>query len=140
VLKRKSQRKNKRNKLGIVAPPPFVADGQARLLNKRAVMARIPLSYPSIWAAMLRGEFPRSREVGGRVMWLESEIEAWITSRPVKRLKGEDATTPAPIDRQTREGVAELRVHTAGRAEKNNPAVSGAEVHATLKGKQVLTA
>jgi predicted DNA-binding transcriptional regulator AlpA len=38
---------------------------------------------------MRDGTFPRSRHIGGKTLWLESEIENWILSRPVRRLKGD---------------------------------------------------
>jgi predicted DNA-binding transcriptional regulator AlpA len=38
---------------------------------------------------MMAGRFPRSRDVEGEARWLESEIDAWILSRPIKRLKGD---------------------------------------------------
>ena len=60
-----------------------------RLLSKREVLDRIPLSYPSIWALMRAGKFPRSRKAGNRVVWIEAEINDWILGRPVQRLKGD---------------------------------------------------
>jgi predicted DNA-binding transcriptional regulator AlpA len=59
------------------------------LLSRKQVMAATTLSYPMIWRKMQEGKFPRGREVGGRTCWLASEVQAWIKSRPVKRLKGE---------------------------------------------------
>ena len=38
---------------------------------------------------MRRGTFPRSRQLGGKVAWIESEVEAWIAALPVRRLKGD---------------------------------------------------
>jgi prophage regulatory protein len=58
-----------------------------RLLSKPEVMDLTGLSYPTIWAWMRAGKFPRSRDVGGRIAWLESELAAWITDLPVKQLK-----------------------------------------------------
>ena len=56
------------------------ASSEPRLLSKREVLARVPLSYPTIWALMRDGKFPRSRQVadGKKVVWLEHEINAWI--------------------------------------------------------------
>jgi prophage regulatory protein len=61
----------------------------ARFISKTEVLDRVGASYPSIWQWMRDGRFPRSRELGGKVAWLESEIEAWIVNRPVRRLKGD---------------------------------------------------
>ena len=60
-----------------------------RFLSRREVMERVPLSYPTIWKLMQKGNFPRSRDIGGKVVWLESEIDDWIESRPVVKLKGD---------------------------------------------------
>jgi predicted DNA-binding transcriptional regulator AlpA len=57
-----------------------------RLLNKSQLLDRVPLSYPSIWDAMKRGAFPRSRVVGRRVMWVEAEVDDWILQLEVKDL------------------------------------------------------
>jgi predicted DNA-binding transcriptional regulator AlpA len=40
---------------------------------------------------MRDGKFPRSRVVGGKSMWLSTEIDAWIAGLPVRQLKGDDA-------------------------------------------------
>jgi predicted DNA-binding transcriptional regulator AlpA len=67
-------------------PPP-------RLLSASQVLGLVPISYPTLWAMMLRNEFPRSRQLApgsNRVAWLESEVLAWIDSRPLQRLKGDE--------------------------------------------------
>jgi len=38
---------------------------------------------------MRAGTFPRSRAVGERIFWLESEVEAWIRKLPNRPLKGD---------------------------------------------------
>jgi predicted DNA-binding transcriptional regulator AlpA len=37
--------------------------------------------------------FPRARVVGGKSMWLSSEIDEWLASLPVRPLKGD-----APVE------------------------------------------
>jgi prophage regulatory protein len=65
-------------------PPP-------RLLSRHEVLARVCVSYPTIWTWMCEDKFPRAREMAtGRIAWLESEIEAWIENLPVRKLKGDD--------------------------------------------------
>jgi predicted DNA-binding transcriptional regulator AlpA len=64
---------------------------QARLLSKPEVLDRVGVTYPTLWSWMLRGEFPRSRKLGGKAAWVESEVEAWIGTLPVRRLKGDKA-------------------------------------------------
>jgi predicted DNA-binding transcriptional regulator AlpA len=68
------------------APP---AREGARLLSKREVLAIVGVSYPTIWSMMRANTFPRSRVVGGKSMWLSSEIEAWLAALPVRQLKGD---------------------------------------------------
>jgi len=60
-----------------------------QLLTKQRVLEIVGLTYPTIWAIMLRGEFPRSRAVGGRSMWLMSEVTEWLRSLPLRKLKGD---------------------------------------------------
>ncbi len=67
----------------------------ARLLSKRQVLGIVSLSYPTIWKMMRSGTFPRSRVVGGKSMWVTSEINDWIANLPKRTLKG-DANGAAP--------------------------------------------
>jgi predicted DNA-binding transcriptional regulator AlpA len=67
-----------------------------RLLDKPTVLAIANCSYPSLWAWMRNGKFPRGRIVGGRSMWLSTEIEDWLNELPVRRLKG-DAPSEAAL-------------------------------------------
>src|ERR1700720_1038758 len=48
------------------------------LIGRGQVCALADTSYPSLWQWMRDGRFPRSRIVGGRSMWLVSEIEDWL--------------------------------------------------------------
>jgi predicted DNA-binding transcriptional regulator AlpA len=86
------------------APPARLG---AHLLSKRQVLAIANVSYPTLWSWMRQGTFPRSRVVGGKSMWLSTEIEAWMAALPKRRLKGDAApealrddkppeVTPAP--------------------------------------------
>ena len=74
-------------------PPPQalpVTAKPAQLLDRKQVMARVNLTYPTLWMRMRKGNFPRSRNCGGKIMWLEDEIENWIRSRPPQVLKGDE--------------------------------------------------
>ena len=52
------------------------------LLRRHQVEAQIGLSRSSIYAAMLRGEFPRPVKIGRRaVAWPKSIIDEWIRIR-----------------------------------------------------------
>jgi predicted DNA-binding transcriptional regulator AlpA len=68
------------------APPEWLG---ARLLPKRELIAIVGVSYPTVWSWMRQGKFPRSRAVGGKSMWLTSDIEAWMAALPVRKLKGD---------------------------------------------------
>jgi predicted DNA-binding transcriptional regulator AlpA len=60
-----------------------------RLLSKHEVRAIAGVSFPVIWKWMRQGTFPRSRIVGGKSMWISTEIEAWLANLPVRPLKGD---------------------------------------------------
>ena len=60
------------------------------LISKREVLRRVPYSYPTVWAKMRKGEFPRSVKLdddGNKVAWFEDEIDEWIESRERVELK-----------------------------------------------------
>src|SRR5262245_30463057 len=81
--------RNRSNKMTEDSAP----EERNKLIDRREVLRRIPVSYPTIWSWMVAGTFPRSRDIGGKSVWFEHEVDAWITSRPAKVLKGD-----APID------------------------------------------
>ena len=60
-----------------------------RLVFKPEVLDRVGVTYQTIWQWMRRNEFPRSRVIGGKICWLEDEIEDWMRALPVKHLKGD---------------------------------------------------
>jgi prophage regulatory protein len=62
---------------------------QPRLLKKSKVLEISGVSYVTLWEMMRDGRFPRSRVVGGRSMWVSSEVQAWLDGLPVRALKGE---------------------------------------------------
>ena len=54
-----------------------------RLLRREEVQKRCGLARSSIYRLMRQGSFPTPLQVGVRgVRWPESEIEAWLESRP----------------------------------------------------------
>ena len=69
---------------------------RVRLISKPEVLDRVGVTYPTLWAWMRAGEFPRSRELGGKAAWVESEVEAWILGRPTRQLKGDPGTESQP--------------------------------------------
>ena len=68
-----------------------------RLIPKREVLAIVGCSYPTLWAWMRAGKFPRSRIVGGKAMWLSTHIDAWVAALPRTKLKGDEIN---PIARE----------------------------------------
>jgi predicted DNA-binding transcriptional regulator AlpA len=54
----------------------------SRLINKAELLRRVPVTYPTLWLWMRQGNFPRSKNIGGKAAWLESEVEEWIHKRP----------------------------------------------------------
>ena len=58
-----------------------------RLLNKKQVLALVPVTFPTIWTWMRAGKFPAARSIGDRPMWLEAEVIEWITTRPKRDYK-----------------------------------------------------
>jgi len=57
-----------------------------RLLRRPDVEARVGLRRAWIYHLMQRGEFPLPVRLGDRaVAWRESDVAAWIASRPVAR-------------------------------------------------------
>jgi prophage regulatory protein len=61
-----------------------------RLILREELIDRVGVSYVTVWNWMRAGTFPRSRGIGGRTAWIESEIADWIASRPIRRLKGDE--------------------------------------------------
>ena len=55
------------------------------------MLARVGVSYSSVWSWISGGTFPPGRALStgkrGRIMWVESEINDWIASRPVRMPK-----------------------------------------------------
>jgi len=67
---------------GARAPPE-------RLLDKAEVCHIANVTFPTVWQWMRDGKFPRSRVVGGKSMWLSSEVDRWLAALPVRPLKGD---------------------------------------------------
>ena len=55
-----------------------------RMLRREEVQDRTGLSRSAIYRLMREGEFPLPRRLGQRaVRWRESDLEAWLASRPL---------------------------------------------------------
>lgn len=58
-----------------------------RFLSKSQVLDITGLSHVTQWRMEKRGEFPTRRQISpNRVGWLESEIVAWVESRPISAI------------------------------------------------------
>jgi predicted DNA-binding transcriptional regulator AlpA len=65
------------------------AAAATRLLSRPEVLAIVGVTYPTLWAWMRAGTFPRSRICGGRSMWRSDEIDEWLAELPIRPLKGD---------------------------------------------------
>jgi predicted DNA-binding transcriptional regulator AlpA len=62
-----------------------------RLLTKEQVCALTGRSFPTVWAWMKRGEFPRARVLAGRSsVWLQSEIVEWMRQLPLRNYRADE--------------------------------------------------
>jgi prophage regulatory protein len=58
------------------------------LLTRAQVLEIVPLSYPTLWVMMRRGEFPKPIRISKqRVAWKISEVHAWQQGCPRQELK-----------------------------------------------------
>jgi predicted DNA-binding transcriptional regulator AlpA len=75
----------------MTAPTPSTDntdDDTERFLCRDEVCELAGLSYVTIWDLIRRGAFPPARRISrNRVAWLQSEVIAWMRSRPVQTLK-----------------------------------------------------
>jgi prophage regulatory protein len=57
-------------------------------LSKAQVLAKIPVTAPTLWAWVRAGKFPKPRSISNnKVVWIEAEVEAWMRAQPVPRYK-----------------------------------------------------
>ncbi len=56
-----------------------------RLLTKKALRERIGFSFAHIDRLEAADLLPERIKIGGRVFWLESEIDTWIDAHVAKR-------------------------------------------------------
>jgi len=83
------------------ASSPVASAGQLeiksgnRWLDRRRLLEKVPLSYPTIWKQMKRGEFPAPVVVGFKNFWAEDEVDAYLAGRPRRDCYPQPtATTP----------------------------------------------
>jgi len=61
-----------------------------RFLVRRQLCEKVNLTFPHIWQLIRRGEFPMGREIGRKIVWLESDVDAWMLSLPRRQYKAVD--------------------------------------------------
>ena len=69
-----------------------------RLIFRSELIDIVGVSYVTVWSWMRAGTFPRGRDIGGRTAWIEFEVAAWIASRPIRRLKGDERSDEPESD------------------------------------------
>jgi predicted DNA-binding transcriptional regulator AlpA len=67
-----------------ISPPALVAEqgDEPKLLLKKEVLAITRVTFVTIWTWVQQGKFPAPVEVGGRSMWIASEVYEWVRNRP----------------------------------------------------------
>jgi predicted DNA-binding transcriptional regulator AlpA len=63
------------------AKPPLV------FLSKQQVLARIPITGPTLWQWSRTGKFPAPRFIGSRTVWIADEVDEWMRTRPTRNYK-----------------------------------------------------
>ena len=58
---------------------------QTRFLRIRQVLALVPVSRPTIYRMMERGEFPKALRIGSSSLWVEAEINKWMNDKVADR-------------------------------------------------------
>jgi predicted DNA-binding transcriptional regulator AlpA len=106
-------------------PVPIIADrlpvevdeADEMLLPKTDVVARVGLSFVTLWSMMQHGKFPRARVAGNsKIFWLRSEINAWIKNRPVRGyLADADGVKMADSFRHAERRAAKKATKAAGK-------------------------
>jgi predicted DNA-binding transcriptional regulator AlpA len=84
--------KSKTNKPAKTAEAEPPNNPQIKFLSKQEVLRRIPITGPTLWHWSRTGRFPQPRFIGNRTVWIESEVDEWMHSRPTRNYKSaEDA-------------------------------------------------
>lgn len=58
-----------------------VPNDPVRFLRIRDVLKRVPISRPTIYRMMRRGDFPKAVPIGCSAVWVEKEIDEWVQAR-----------------------------------------------------------
>ena len=80
-----------------------------RYIDKRQLLARVPCSYVTIWKRMKAGTFPAPRVLGGKNVWSEEEVNAYLASLAKRDCYPDGAKSERPIIRERRSPAQALR-------------------------------
>jgi predicted DNA-binding transcriptional regulator AlpA len=58
-----------------------------RLLTKAQVLARVCVTFPTLWKMMRERRFPQARFLLNKTVWLEHEVDDWMKALPVRQYK-----------------------------------------------------
>ena len=57
-------------------------------LSKKQVLAKVPITGPTLWSWVRAGKFPRPRAISpNKTVWLRDEIDQWMRARPLRNYK-----------------------------------------------------
>ena len=57
-------------------------------LSKAQVLAKVPVTAPTLWTWVRQGKFPRPREISpNKTVWIQSEVDAWMRAQPIRNYK-----------------------------------------------------
>jgi predicted DNA-binding transcriptional regulator AlpA len=72
-------------------PKKVAAAPSPHMLSRKALAQRVGLSWTTITRLLEQKAFPQPVQLSvGRIAWRSEEIESWLASRPLARVK-EDA-------------------------------------------------
>lgn len=80
-----------------------------RYIDKRQLLARVPYSYVTIWKRMKAGTFPAPRVLGGKNVWSEEEVNAYLASLAKRDCYPDGAKSERPIIRERRSVRSQAR-------------------------------
>ena len=80
-----------------------------RYIDKRQLLARVPCSYVTIWKRMKAGTFPAPRVLGGKNVWSEEEVNAYLASLAKRDCYPDGAKSERPIIRERRSVRSQAR-------------------------------
>ena len=57
-------------------------------LSKAQVLAKVPITPPTLWSWVRAGKFPRPRVLSpNKTVWVASEVDEWMLKRPHRTYK-----------------------------------------------------